>query len=93
MQNNNRKNIGKDIFTYKTARTENATEETCLEVKCPNCDTTNLIPVNKIIYPQEDEANTTDRPTTLYEPKENTKCKNCNTLIATPEELIKIKEP
>lgn len=91
MQSNNRENVCEDIFTYKRARTEIASEETCLEMKCPDCGATNLIPVNKIVYRQEGETHTTDKSTTLYEPKETTRCKKCNTTIATPKELIKIK--
>ena len=92
MQSNNRKNICEDIFTYTIARTENATEEVCLEVKCPDCGTKNLIRVNRIVYPQENETHTTGKPTILYEPKEITTCKKCITTIAAPKELIKIKE-
>jgi phage FluMu protein Com len=89
---NRRSDIAEDIFTYKAAKTETGTEEVFLKMKCPHCGTLNLIPVNRIIYPQKTPEHAISEPTMLYEPTKTTKCKKCNTTIARPEELIRLKQ-
>jgi len=89
---NRRSDIAEDIFTYKAAKTETGTEEVFLKMKCPHCGTLNLVPVNGIIYPQKTPEHAISEPTTLCEPTKTTKCEKCNTTIAQPKELIRLKQ-
>jgi phage FluMu protein Com len=89
MEERNSKDVISDLFTYRSARTEAATEKTFLEMKCPSCGTLNLIPVNRIIYHHESQDPKTDKTTTLYEPKGTTKCRHCDATMADPQELIR----
>jgi ribosomal protein S27E len=92
VEKTNNEGITRDIFTYKSARNEPATEKTFLEMSCPSCGTPNLVPVNRITYPQETPEHATSKTTILYEPMKTTKCKKCSITIAQPQELIRIKQ-
>lgn len=62
-----------------------------LKIKC-SCGHWNSVPVNKIYLEQTSPEPKVKVMIPMYEPLEVSKCEKCSSIIAEPEELIRISK-
>jgi len=61
-----------------------------LRIKCPNCGFWNRIEVNKLFIEQETSEPKVKAFVPMYEPLKTETCKKCKSVMAEPQELIRI---